>query len=183
MHLIKHKNTRSQFVHDGLSDSNGDGTGWVAQATMAAATILNLALGKKPETESDIAKQQIQQQLAQMGYPQFSQMEGWGGDEDRKMQAMATIYTAIQQYPGAAGQIEAWLQNGQITPSTISQVQANYPVKSNSGTGLFSWGTQGSVTGNGSGTAGISTTTILYGVLGLGLVGAMITVLKDKPGK
>lgn len=105
----------------------GVGTG--IGTIIGAGTGFLTTLGKK-ESKADKSKQQIQSQLKRMGYPQFTKMKGWKGDEKRKEQAMRAILTAVNQYPGAASAITGWLEGGKVTPATIKRVKSRFPVKS-----------------------------------------------------
>lgn len=92
----------------------------------AAAKALGL-FGKK-ESQADIDKQAVQDKLAEMGYPQFSKMSGFGGNEPEKLEAMSTILYAVSTNSGAARAITNWLDSGgNITPETIRKTKQKYP--------------------------------------------------------
>ena len=99
----------------------------VNQAVNVGSKIAGLFGGGSNESPSDKNKQAIQQELANMGYPQFSKMSGWGGDEAAKEMAMKIIYTAIKQYPEAGDVITNYLEGGKITPDTVTLVRQNFP--------------------------------------------------------
>lgn len=86
-------------------------------------------LGKR-ESPADLNKQRIQNELKKRGFPQFSKMSGFKGDEKAKAEAMATILVTVENYPGSARKIESWLSNGNITPQTISRIKSQYPLQS-----------------------------------------------------
>jgi len=82
-------------------------------------------LGKK-ESAADKNKQSVQKQIENLGYPQFTKMKGWKGNEAQKLDAMQVILNAVQSNPSAASQINSWLEAGQVTPNTVSNVKAEF---------------------------------------------------------
>lgn len=116
----------------------------VVASIATAATVADRLLKSDPiqkikslfgekESAADLNKQKIQSKLSSLGYPQFSSMSGWGGDEKAKNEAMAVILAAVTNYEGAAETITGWLEGGKITPNTIDNVLDAYPVKEPAG--------------------------------------------------
>jgi len=72
------------------------------------------------ESPEDLKKQDIQKKLKNIGYPEFSSMSGWGGDEAKKMQAMKLVFQVVK-----AGKEQAALNalnGGDVTPETIKEL-------------------------------------------------------------
>lgn len=103
-------------------------TGSVFAGSSKFRNAVSKFFGGGRESASDLRKQDIQDKLDEMGYSYFSKMEGWGGDEGQKAEAMASILNAVNQYPGSARRIRSWLNSkGKITPDTIRRVEREYP--------------------------------------------------------
>lgn len=125
---------KSGFVTDyspGFSDGDVDFEKVAEIGEKAADIFSKLKLGgggsAKKNLIASAKKKDIQNKLKKMGYPQFSNMQGWKGNEPRKAQAMQTIYDAIQRNRSAASTIIGWLEGGQVTPGTISKIKnANF---------------------------------------------------------
>lgn len=84
---------------------------------------LGISLGPKPESAADKSKQQIQQRLSDLGYPEFSSMSGFQGNEKAKRDAVALILSKIQQNPDNAELIKSYLEGGDITPGTVQKTR------------------------------------------------------------
>ena len=79
--------------------------------------------GGKKESQADLTKQDIQKELANKGFPQFSKMSGFKGNEKQKRNAMRTVFQAVVEF-NMANQVTQWLENGNITPGTISKIES-----------------------------------------------------------
>ncbi|WP_409029435.1 hypothetical protein [Gracilimonas sediminicola] len=101
--------------------------------TAAAAGSGLFSLGKKifggKESLADKNKQQLQDQLKSQGYPEFTKMSGWKGNEAQKEMGMRTILVAVNEYPNAAVKIRGWLEDGNVTPDTVRKTKNWYPEK------------------------------------------------------
>lgn len=86
--------------------------------------VVNAVSGGGKESQADLDKQEIQDQLASLGYPEFSRMSGWGGDEKAKRNAVSLILDAVTADPAAGSQIVGYLEGGKVTPGTIEKVKA-----------------------------------------------------------
>lgn len=100
----------------------------VATAGKGIVDTFKSLFGGKKESKADKTKQQIQQDLANLGYPQFSQMSGFKGNEKAKRDAMQAIYDAVTVYTNAGITIQNYLENGNVTPQTVQKVKSNFPV-------------------------------------------------------
>lgn len=113
-------------------------------------------LFSKDESPEDLKKQDIQKKLKNMGFPEFSSMSGWKGDEAKKMQAMKLIYQVV-----AAGKEQLALDalnGGDVTPETIQELSGAVSKKA-----ITLKGTTGTAaaTGTAAQTAGMSTVQIV----------------------
>jgi len=128
----------------------------------ALAKPVSEIVGGKAEGKDDLKKQQIQDQLTSMGYPGFSMMSGFSGNEQKKREAMQLILNAIKADPANAQQIRSWLEGGQVTPNTAAKIRNS---------GMASLGMTGNVGAAQAGLGSNLSNTLLYSVVGLGAAG------------
>ncbi|WP_409029434.1 transglutaminase-like domain-containing protein [Gracilimonas sediminicola] len=165
----------SGFVTDHsseLGEANFDVEKVAAIGEKAVGILSKIKIGGKKESAADKSKQQVQSELKSLGYPQFTKMSGWKGNEAQKLDAMQAILNAVQGNPSAASTITGWLEGGNVTPGTISKVKARFGQSSNMVPQLPG-------VANGSGSSQL----LLIGGGGLLLLGVGFLALRGKKSK